>query len=314
MVDQYWISTDDEVEDEIAAAVAAAHEVEDETAATVAAAHEVEDETAAAVAAAFVSNLDWRIYKTFIHIDAPPIGLRRVQSAPGELSLRGTENTQLIRYDNGRGRGRGRGEGSQGKEFKLDSVRGEFNFRSRNRKRKARVVTAATAAAAAVKNWIASAITDLNVLESPPLPPPPLPPQLLHDRNRGQAVKRLLQMCFHVVPAMSIIAEQLRNAAGRNYAAAAATCGSAIYHSSVVHPQAQRWTWNRPAWRKEKNRAAVGLMNYLTLRHIYDGDDDWPDAWHDDYGDEINWHECRHCGEDVPAAWKRCNKCGTRFL
>ena len=42
-----------------------------------------------------VSDPYWRVYKTFVHIDAPPIGVRRVQSAPGDLSLRGTEETAV---------------------------------------------------------------------------------------------------------------------------------------------------------------------------------------------------------------------------
>ena len=41
---------------------------------------------------------DWRVYKTFVHIDAvAAIGVRRVQSAPGELSFRGSDDDTALR-------------------------------------------------------------------------------------------------------------------------------------------------------------------------------------------------------------------------
>ena len=246
----------------------------------------------------------WRVYNTFIHIDAPSIGVRRVQSAPGDWSFDRTAvaakplkrlvhlgpaeaEDDLQQLDD-----RSRGQAAEDEndaavtEQTIPTMsRAQLNYCSRNRKRRT---------AAAIRGREATTAP-------PPLPPPPVPPQQLHDCSRGQALKRLRQTCLHSLPRKPLWLYPV--------AATPATCGSATYHASTVHPQAQQWRSGRPSWLKEKSTMA--RVRTLCLEYQWD---QWgatmPGIEMHDI--ESDWHECRHCGEDILVAWKQCSLCGTR--
>jgi hypothetical protein len=253
---------------------------------------------------------DWRVYNTFIHIDAvAAIGVRRVQSAPGELSFRGPDDDTALR---------GTEETTVDAEHEVEdgtahqvetavaamilSRRSGVNFRRRDRKK---ISVVRKAALSAVQGWIATA-------------------------------KKNIAARVAVALSRSWIAAAIRNVAAirkqPTHAGAVATCGSDVFHgfhASVVHPHAQQWTSSRPSWRKEKR---VVLRDITTWCQLHDSllPDDWiqllPDgAWcqqaagfirmdglemHDV---ESDWIECPHCGEDVLEAWTQCNLCFGRL-
>ena len=147
------------------------------------------------------------VYNTFVHIATPPIGVRRIQSAPGDLSLmRPTEAEDETAV-------------AAKKGAKLS--RAERNYRERNRKRKqASAHREATAARLCHYARKSNMVAIAKSLCSQSLPSS-------EDRSCGRALKRLRQLCLHVVPR--------RVCSPR--AAIVATCGSATYHAYIAMTQ-----------------------------------------------------------------------------
>ena len=103
-----------------------------------------------------------------------------------------------------------------------------------------------------------------------------------------------------------MLVDNVRNAAGRNYAAGAATCGSAKYHASIVHPQAQQLASSMLTWRVQKSNALRWRLATLIYdEQLYDEYGWRPGALDDELPDDPgDWLTCGHRGEDVQTTWK----------
>ena len=78
------------------------------------------------------------VYNTFVHIATPPIGVRRIQSAPGDLSLMRPTEAEDVRPTEAHDMRPTEAEDETAVAAKKGATlsRAERNYRERNRKRK----------------------------------------------------------------------------------------------------------------------------------------------------------------------------------
>ena len=263
------------------------------------------------------------VYNTFVHIATPPIGLRRIQSAPGDLSLlRPTEaeDDQSVLEPETAVAAEDPQDYTAVTERKVANLSGNKGRRGkqpshavRKRKKAAADREAAASFAAAATAYVHLCIRRVIRLSK----------QLLEDRSRGQAQKRLRYTCLHValsskfyfvkrqlflpdVPPRGILWRPRRSCA-----VSAATGGSATYHASIVHPPAQQWSSERTKWRVDKSVMARLRAVEQELKRLYSVDGHEMLPCDDESDVACDWNECRHCGEQLSSAWKTCNMCGS---
>ena len=273
------------------------------------------------------------VYNTFVHIATPPIGLRRIQSAPGDLSLlRPTEaeDDQSVFEPETAVAAEDPQNYTAVTERKFANLSGKKGRRGKRPRRAVRKMNKAAAnrEAAASLAAAATAYVHLCILRGIRLSK-----QLLEDRSRGQALKRLRCTCRHVdmsskfyfvkrayfglteamsskflpdVPPLGILWSPRRSCA-----VSAATGGSATYHASIVHPPAQQWSSERTKWRFDKSVMARLRAVEQELKRLYSVDGHEMLPCDDESDVACDWNECRHCGEQLSSAWKTCNMCGS---
>ena len=130
------------------------------------------------------------VYNTFVHIATPPIGVRRIQSAPGDLWLRRPTEAEDVRPTEADDMRPTEAEDETAVAAKKGPTisRAERNYPERNRNRKqASAHREATAAKLChyVRKSIMVAISKSLCSQSQPSS---------EDRSRGRALKRLRQL------------------------------------------------------------------------------------------------------------------------
>ena len=136
------------------------------------------------------------VYNTFVHIAAPPIGVRRIQSAPGDLSLMRPTEAEDVRPTEADDMRPTEAEDETAVAAKKGAQlsRAERNYRGRNRKRK-QASAQREATAAKLCQYVRKSIM-VAIAKSPCSQVLPSS----EDRSRGRALRWLRQLCLHVVP------------------------------------------------------------------------------------------------------------------
>ena len=231
------------------------------------------------------------VYNTFVHIATPPIGVRGIQSAPGDRSLMKPTEAEDVRPTEADDMRPTEAEDETAVAAKKGAtpLRAERNYRERNRKRK-QASAHREETAAKLCHYVRKSIM---VAMSKSLCSQSLPSSEV--RSRGQALKRLRQLCLHVIP------RRVRSSC----AAIVATCASATYHASIAMTK-EMWPCHhgRPSWRKEKITIAEARISWQDLRYKYDDDDEWFCA---------EMSEPQH-GTDVTCVAHACNSVAAVFL